>query len=463
MNTESIILYTFYFFAISFILYLFKSKIIERYFLIETLKPFFICLFIITFIMMLDRLIDLMNIIIEKQLDIITIINLFALSLPFIFALSVPMAVLTSTIMAFGRMSVDQELTATKSTGINILSMTTPLILFFLMVTFGMAYFNDFILPDTNHLLKNVLIKITYKKPVTAIKPGTFTTMNNLTIYAKDRTDEALLDIIIFNTENSRFPQTIQAEKGEIFLDPSSDLLKVILYNGEMHERDQTQPDKYQISKFSQYTFMRTNLGYNIDDSGSEYRGDREMTSTQMKELINERQNSIDLIENDLQLYSKILSELNNEIDYEEFRKYTIMSNLKQSQKDEMSKQIRMYKVEIHKKYSLAVACFIFLLVGLPIGMMTKTSGVGVSFSFSSIIFIVYYVLIVFGEEIGDRGLINPSFVMWIPALIFLIIGIFLLYIAKKEKHINITSVWILIKKSITRVIFRKKHDANTR
>ncbi len=448
MNNENILIYSFFGVLVLFIASLAKSKILERYFLIETIKPFFASLFIITFVMMLDRLIDLMNIIIEKQLDLITIINLFTLSLPFIFALSVPMAVLTSSIMAFGKLSVDQELTAAKSTGINILSMIRPLLLFMLLVSVGMAYFNDFILPDTNHLLKNILIKVTYKKPISAIKPGTFTTLNNLTIYAKDRTDEALLDIIIFNREQSRFPQTIYAEKGQIFIDPGTDQLKVVLYNGEMHERNDAEPEKYQIRYFQTYTFFRTNLGFEVDDSSTDYRGDREMNSIQMTQMINDRKQQIIDINNDLDSYKSLSSDDDKESSLSENRrKFIVMSNLKRSQREDIEKQIRMFIVEIHKKYSLAAACFIFFIVGLPIGMMTKTSGLGVSFTFSSLIFIIYYVMIVFGEEFGDRGIINPSFVMWIPSIFFFLIGIFLMYIAKKEKYFDVMIIIEFFKK----------------
>ena len=94
-------------------------KILERYFLKETFKHFTLSVIVITFVMMLDRLIDLLNIIIEKQLDVLTIISLFSLSMPFILALSVPIAVLNTSIMTFGRMA-DQELTAIKACGVNI-------------------------------------------------------------------------------------------------------------------------------------------------------------------------------------------------------------------------------------------------------------------------------------------------------------------------------------------------------
>ncbi|MCL2063021.1 MAG: LptF/LptG family permease [Candidatus Cloacimonetes bacterium] len=537
-----------------FLGFLIKSKILERYFLWETIKPFLLCLFVITFIMMLDRLMDLMNLILEKQLDIITIINLFALSFPFIFALSVPMAVLTSTIMAFGRMSVDKELTATKSTGINVLRMTGLLMIFMMIIAVGMAYFNDYILPETNHLLKNVLIKVSYRKPITAIKPGTFTTMNNLTIFARERTDEALYDLLIFNLENVRFPQTIFARRGEIYLDPQTDRLQVILYDGEMHERDVAEAEQYQIGTFQRYTLFLENMGFGEDDTSTDYRGDREMTSLQMRALYNERKQDVENLNNEIANFQKILDELQSgegelpteeiservlgddfhrlliqdsldnaealplvhniqemgeetesqnkgEIAHlgwyegmdnvefhlgrnvtqqssigsrrsqttpprnrnEEIRRYTVMINLRQSQKSEIERQMRRYQVEMHKKYSLGAACFVMMLVGVAIGIMTKTSGLGVSFSFSSLIFVIYYIFLVMGEEFGNKGTINPIFSMWFPSLFFFFVGLFLLYIAKREKRFDVMMIWIWIKtfysKKIKNKFKRKKKE----
>jgi len=456
-----------------FIIVLATSKIFERYFLFETIKPFFLCLFVITFVMMLDRIIDLMNTIIEKDLDLVTIVNLFTLSLPFIVALSVPMAVLTSTIMAFGRMSVDKELTAAKSTGVNIYKLTRLLALFFLIVSVGMAYFNDFILPETNHVLKNLLVKVAYKKPITAIKPGTFTTINNMTIYTRHRDGEALYDLLIYNLEGKRYPQTIQAKKGELYIDQITDQLKVVLYDGEMYERDIANPEIFNITKFEKYTLFKADLGYATDETGSDFRGNRELSSIQMRELISGYSADLSKINSDLTHYQTVLASIDdinhlkdeNPIEYQkqtdEYRKYATLNSNKVAQKADMEKQIRIYFVEIHKKYSLAVTCFIFMMVGLPIGMMTKTSGIGVSFIFSSIIFLVFYFLLIFGEEFATKDILNPVLAMWLPPIIFSILGTVLIYFSSKEKSFDVMVPWNATVKFFARFIRRRQRQAS--
>lgn len=432
-------------------------KILERYFFWESLKPFIISLIVITFVMMLDRLVDLLNIIIEKQLDLLTIISLFSLSLPFIMALSVPLSVLSSSIMTFGRMSVDQELTAAKACGINIYKKLIHLYIISILLAAGMAYFNDFILPETNHTLKNLMIKVTYKKPINAIKAGTFTVLNNVSIFASESIGDELHGVIIFNRESSNFPMTITAQKGTIKIEDNATKVIVTLYNGEIHEKDPKDANKYQIRYFKKYTMVRNDLGFEFDNSPTNYRGDREMTSVQFQDMIKERSNTLKMVNKEVDQLKKELDKLPKNIstpeDYDQYKKYSTMFNLKQGEKREIEKTLRIFQVEIQKKYALAFACFIFFLIGAPVGMMTKSSGIGMAFSVSALIFIIYYMMLVGGEELGDRGFIHPYIAMWLPNLLFLILGLILTYTSYKEKSFfDLTRLTMKLKKLTSRL-----------
>ncbi|MDD3501834.1 MAG: LptF/LptG family permease [Candidatus Cloacimonetes bacterium] len=415
-------------------------KILERYFLKETFKHFTLSVIVITFVMMLDRLIDLLNIIIEKQLDVLTIISLFSLSMPFILALSVPIAVLNTSIMTFGRMAVDQELTAIKACGVNIYKVMIYMYIAAFLLAGGMAYFNDFILPETNHTLKNLMLKVTYRKPVNAIKPGIFTTFENISIYANDVIDDELHGIIIYNRESSSFPTTIAAKKGTIKIENNANSVQIDLYDGEMHEKDVQEQNKYQVRYFKHYTLIKNNLGFQIDNSPTNYRGDREMSSTQINELIESNKKNIERLDSEIKPLQDRLNELNTDssIPDAELKAKKTQNIIKQknAEKEEIKKTIRIHQVEKYKKYSLAFACFVFFLIGAPIGMMTKTSGIGMAFSVSAAIFLIFYVMIVGGEQLADGGHFSPALTMWLPNIIFLFIGIIVTYTSYKEKSL---------------------------
>ena len=421
-------------------------KILERYILKENFKPFVVSLMVTTFVMLLDKIIDLLNLIIEKHLDFLTIISIFGLSLPFILALTIPMAILLASIMSFGRLSVDNELIAFKSCGINIFTLLKPTVIAALFLSFFMVYFNNAVLPQTNHMLKNMMIKANYRRPATAIVPGTFNSMKNYTIYVKERIDEELFGILIYNREKTKFPQTISAERGEIELANGGNSLKAILYNGQMHERDQKNPDKYNISEFKKFTLNLPDLGYKMNKEGTDYRGDRELSSNAMQEIVNERKNKIELIQTEIIDIQENIDEINSNeeeaIDKNDLKKNYNRLNLKKDKIVTLKSDIRKYQVEIHKKYAIAFACVIFVLIGAPIGMMTKTSGVGMSFSVSAIVFLIYYGALTLGEELADKGIVSPFLAMWISNIVFSIIGIYLVIISVKEmKTLDLTKI----------------------
>jgi len=420
-------------------------KILERYILKENFKPFVVSLMVTTFVMLLDKIIDLLNLIIEKHLDVLTIVSIFGLSLPFILALTIPMAILLASIMSFGRLSVDNELIAFKSCGINIYSLLKPTVIAALFISFFMVYFNNAVLPQTNHMLKNMMIKANYRRPATAIVPGTFNSMKNYTIYVKERIDDELFGILIYNREKTKFPQTISAERGEIELANGGNSLKAILYNGQMHERDQKNPDKYNISEFKKFTLNLPDLGYKINQEGTDYRGDRELSSNAMQKIVNERKNKIELMQTEIVDIQENINEMNSKeetIDKNELKKNYNRLDLKKDKIASLKSDVRKYQVEIHKKYAIAFACVIFVLIGAPIGMMTKTSGVGMSFSVSAIVFLIYYGALTLGEELADKGVVSPFLAMWISNIVFSIIGIYLVIISVKEmKTLDLTKI----------------------
>ena len=421
-------------------------KILERYILKENFKPFVVSLMVTTFVMLLDKIIDLLNLIIEKHLDIVTIASIFGLSLPFILALTIPMAILLASIMSFGRLSVDNELIAFKSCGINIYTLLKPTVIAALFISFFMVYFNNAVLPETNHILKNMMIKANYRRPATAIVPGTFNTMKNYTIYVKERIDDELFGILIYNKEKTKFPQTISAEWGRIELANGGNSLKAILYNGQMHERDQKNPDKYNISEFKKFTLNLPDLGFKMNKEGTDYRGDRELSSNAMQEIVDERKIKIEEIQLEIDKIQLSITEINSNddepFDKNELKKHYNRLNLKQDKVVTLESDIRKYQVEIHKKYAIAFACVIFVLIGAPIGMMTKTSGVGMSFSVSAIVFLIYYGALTLGEELADKGVVSPFLAMWISNIVFSIIGIYLVVISVKEmKTFDLTKI----------------------
>ncbi len=415
-------------------------KILSRYILKEHITPFFVSLMVVTFVLLIDRIIDLLNLIIEKKLDVITITRVFGLSLPFMLALSIPMAVLVATILAFGRMTVDRETIAMKSSGINIYRMVLPLMCTAALLTGLMVYFNHFFLPESNHKLKNLMIKIAYYKPMTIIKANEFNNLMDYTIYVKDNNESELHDVLIYDRSESRFPKTIIANTGKVVQMDNGNSLQITLNNGEMHERNEKEPGKYQVRTFEHYVINIRNVGSRMDFMETGYRSDREMTHGQLvsemkekKNQINEKQKEIDDLEKRLQLLKFSPRSMEN---IQETRRLSIMQRLNQDRHTELSETYRSLQVEYHKKYALSFAIIIFVMIGIPLGLMTRSSGIGMAFSVSSVIFLIYYISLTGGEQLADKGYMSPFVAMWLSNLVFFVISIVLIIASIYEKQI---------------------------
>ncbi|MDI3504207.1 MAG: lipopolysaccharide export system permease protein [Candidatus Cloacimonadota bacterium] len=414
--------------------------ILRRYILKEHISPFLISLAVVTFVLLIDRVIDLLNLIIEKQLPASIVLEVFALSLPYMLALSIPMAVLVATILAFGRMSVDREIIAIKSSGVNIYRMLHLLYVAAILLTGLMVYFNHWFLPDTNHRLKNLMVKIAYYKPMTVIEAGEYNNLLDYTVWCGENTETELLDVLIYDHSDSRFPRTIFAKSGQVIQMNNGNSMRIILKNGEMQQRNEHEPGKYQSTRFAEYVINIRDLGNRTDAFETGYRSDREMNYQQLTATLKDRKRELISKRNEVQeLESRITSEsFSGDIreQHQEQRRLYAMQQVAKNRVSELEDSIRALQVEYHKKFALSFAVIIFVMIGVPLGLMTRTSGIGMAFSVSSVIFLVYYVSLNMGEHLADSGGINPFIAMWLSNIVFFILACFLIWGSIHEKRI---------------------------
>ena len=132
-------------------------------------------------------------------------------------------------------------------------------------------------------------------------------------------------------------------------------------------------------------------------------------------------------------VYSRVLNKVNNS-------KNILMSDFNRLKywQDEINK----YLVEIYKKYAIPVACIVFILIGAPLGTMTKKGGFGIAASISLFFFLIYWACLIGGEKLADRSLLSPFMGMWIANIILGIAGIILTYRTVKET-VTLDFSWI--------------------
>ena len=442
-------------------------KIIDRYILKEHLVPFILSLTILLFVLLANFLIKSIDKFLGKGLDISLLIEFVLLNMAWILALAVPMAVLVSTLMAFGRLSSDNEITALKASGTDFIKLMKPALLFGIAITLLMMIFNNYFLPDMNHKARLLSSDFSRKRPDIEFDVGYFIdAIPNNSIFLGGKEDTLFTDIIIFNKSSEVQQRTITAAEGTIRTLRDGFLLN--LFNGSIHELSK-EKDEYRIINYEKYNIAIPVDNMILNRKNSSIRGDREMDYSMMIDKINFFNDKLNLIKK--RIHSRINKELKIDYDTKNISKENILGliknfeingidslkkktpimlsnfnrrikNLKRGINTDFTlinsynKSINTYKVELHKKFSIPFACIIFIMIGAPLGIRSRKGGLGTSVSISLLFFIIYWAFLIGGEELADRGLLNPSLSMWLPNIVLGIIGIYLCYTIKNEKNI---------------------------
>ncbi len=442
-------------------------KILQSYILKEHLGPFLFGLAIITFVLVMEFIIEILNLIITRGLSAFTVLEVFGLNLAWMLALSIPMAVLVASLMAFGRLSADNEVLALKANGVSLYKIVLPVILTSILLTIGMIFFNNLVLPEANHQARLLMTDIQQKRPTLNIKEGVFMTDipgYYILIKKVDPKSSNISGITIYEQKGRYFPRTILAEKGKIEFSADRNTLILTLYKGEVHEMDEAQLGQYRRLTFDKQILFFSDIGSQLVRSSSEFRTDREMSTSMMKKEVSRirpeiksdtrklRELTKTAINGVLEPASSSSSNLSSQqVVINSFKKQqeilreiqSVHYNLKDAQK-----RINSLWVEIHKKYSIPVACVVFVLLGAPLGIMAKRGGMVVALSLSLGFFILYWAFLIAGEELADRQIISAFWAMW--SANFLIGGAGLFLFIKTYKEAKFIS-WVWLEKIVPR------------
>ncbi len=441
--------------------------IIPLYILKRHAAPFFGSFFFLMSVFVLQFVMKFMDQLVGKGLSGAVITELMMLNLAWMMVLAVPMAVLVATLMAFGSMAATNEVTAMKAGGISLYRMMFPVAIASLVVTYLMIEFNNKVLPEANHRSKTLTIDIRRKKPTLSLVPGLFNQdMNGMSILVRKTFEESneLEGVTIYNHSDPNKNTVITARRGKLSFSGDYQKLVMDLYDGEIHDVDHTRPKAYRIIHFQRQRISTVTEGFDFERSAVDQfsRGDRELSSGEMLYMVDSlkgitagaRKTIIDHTDalNQKLFYGSVDSIAPSKIFWKNIEQYTDMksqlmfyrNNIESefSNIDYQDKQIREYLVEIHKKYSIPVACFIFILVGAPLGVMARRGGFGIAASLSLGFFLLYWSSLISGEKLADRHVIEPWFGMWAANIVLAAFGVFITYKVGKE-NIELSFDWI--------------------
>lgn len=422
--------------------------ILYSYVLREHIRPFFMGLLVLTFILVMNRAFELVDMIIGKGLSVVIVSEIFFLSLPFIIALTVPMAVLVAVLMAFGRLSHDGEIVAIRANGIRLTSIMTPVLIASFILSLLMVSFNNRILPESNHKVKNLMIDVARKKPAFRIKEGVFMSAMdgyNTLIKKIDQRTQRLFNVVIWETKPDML-RVVSAPAGRMQSSEDGSVLSLELYNGEIHELDQSDLWVYRTLSFERH-LLNMEVDTKLTRKERTHRSDRELSALAMRKTVERIDSEVQALLEEVRGYEADGSP-------KALRERDLVVRKIDGKKRERNR----YLVEIQKKYSIPFACVVFVVLGLPLGVVARRGGAGVGFGVGILFFVLYYIGLVSGEELADRGILSPFFGMWGPNLLLFLVGVYLFVHVEREIPF-VEWRWVGRLGKLTKRVFRRHEN----
>ncbi|HET7040105.1 MAG TPA: LptF/LptG family permease [Gemmatimonadales bacterium] len=266
-------------------------SILSRYLLRLHFAPFAFALGALTGFMLLNQIARRLGELVGKGLPWSVVIEVFALSIPFIVAMTLPMAVLVAVLYAMSRLAGDSEITALRAGGISLGRLLRPLLLAGAVVA-GLAFlFTDHLLPRSNHRLRMLYSDIARKKPTFSIKEQVVNEVQRNRLFLRaamiDPATYALRDVTIYDLADQDRKRVIYADSGYLAVTEDQKDAHLTLYSGVMHEFDRSDPAMFQQVAFDRDLIRIEGVGDTLILRGDDpFKSDREMSICEMEKSV---------------------------------------------------------------------------------------------------------------------------------------------------------------------------------
>lgn len=452
-------------------------KILDRYILQTYLKTFLSVFIILMLIFVLQAVWLYISELAGKDLDIDTILKFLLYITPTLIPLILPLTILLVSIMVFGAFAENYEFAAMKSTGISLQRAMRGLSVFIVILSATTFLFANNVIPWAEYNAYNLRKNIAKLKPQMAIAEGQFNEIGSFNIKVDKKSGDRgqyLSKVIMHQQKNNRPGNytVIVADSGELKSNPNSNMLQLVLFDGNYYEEIQSKNPK-QIQKkphaqsyFDIYTMnvdleafndvdldekSYTNrynmldvggLNYTIDSLYQKKSDDRKGLAKNLYGRISISNidlnikpetdsiyegNIIDLFENKvkLQIVNLALNSLNSTDQ---------VLNTEEQLMSVSDKSLNKHLIALHEKYVLGFACFILFFVGAPLGALIRKGGIGLPLVIAILLFLTYHFIGIFAKNSAEDGTLNPILATWLSTLIMLPLGIYLTSRATNDK-----------------------------
>jgi lipopolysaccharide export system permease protein len=365
------------------------KRILSMYIIREITSLFLLGIMVFTLILLMGRLIKLTDLVISRGVPLADVSLMILYLMPSFLVFTIPMAFLLAVLLAFGRLSADNEITVMKAGGISLMQLMPPVLLCGLCAALLTLAASTVGVPWGNSAFKTLSFAVLKQNVAATVREKVFwDDVPGIVMYTEhyDEENRTLKGVLIHDGRDLARPLTIFAADGVIGGGPNRNDIRLVLNNGSIHAVGKA--DEYRLVQFGEYTMT-------IGSAGQEAGLGRNELDMTVAELFQ-------------QIYSPVVT-----------------------------KAVRLKMLsELHSRFAFPFASLVFAVLAVPLGMQNRRSGKSAGFSSSIGILLAYYVVQSLLRTLAEKGSLPPALALWLPNMIFLGLGCYLLRMASQERSI---------------------------
>ena len=371
------------------------NTITNRYIIKEMLGPFSINILVFTFLFLMSQMIDITNWIVNYNLNLLDLLTIIALSLPWFLMFIIPMSVMMAILLTFLRLSGDNEIVAIKSCGLSIYRLLPPVIIFALGGCLLTGFITLYGIPHSKLYMNEMVLRLAASNVDIGLKERTFNdAFKDVMLYVNkiDTHNKKLIDIFIEDKRTPDIVSTVVAPEGRLLTEPEKFMFHLLLSNGTIHQTNLTERSANSI-QFNTYK-LSLDLSKEMEDVEPRDKHREEMSIAELRQYI------MDSPEKDEDYYKA--------------------------------------RIVLHRRFSIPVACLTMGLLAFPLGIQSKTTKRSFGLILCLFFFLLYYLLLTAGYAFGEEGTYPPEIGMWLPNVVMVSLAIFFLIQTGRERSLKI-------------------------
>ncbi len=369
-------------------------RILQRYILRDYAIGFLMTLTIFTFVMCIGVIIKAIDAA-AQGISLAFMTKLFLLNIPYLLTFSIPISVLTACLLLFGRLSFDGELTAMKACGMSLWNVMAPVVIASVLFSGLCLYINNTIAPLYKEQSRVLLRTIGFEQPMNLLEPGRFIQdFPNLMVYVESRDGSAVEDVVVYERDAQGVARKVMAQRGELRSENGHKVLHIDLYGVRIEQRDAGSPDEPGKTRYINADYYPVRI--DLSTQQQQGPGKKKPKDMPMAELI-ERVRDVKKAFPDLEA-------------------------------NDLARQKMFMIVEVNKRFSMALSCFAFTLIGIPLGIKSrrKESSVGIGIALALVFF--FYLFTIIANSLVSSPAFRPDLIVWVPVIACELIGFYLIY-----------------------------------